>query len=173
MSPRFLSAAIVIVLAGSSWFAPEIHAQAADESGARAITPAIATSLAQPLRLVEDGQFQPIMPRPVSISGAASRFGARALMTSLYASTATMQLLDVHSTFKALDRGAIEVNPLMSGLVQNRAAFITTKAAMAAVTIYAANKMAKHNKVAAVLTLVAMNSAYAMVVSNNYRIAGR
>jgi hypothetical protein len=33
--------------------------------------------------------------------------------------------------------------------------------------------MAKRNKVAAIATLVAMNSAYAMIVQHNYRVAQR
>ena len=37
----------------------------------------------------------------------------------------------------------------------------------------AANRMAKRNKVAAVVTLVAVNSAYAAIVSHNYALANR
>jgi hypothetical protein len=98
--------------------------------------------------------------------------GGRALMGSLYASTAVMQALDIHSTLKGLDRGAVESNPLMAGLTSNKAAFIATKVGVAAGTILAARHVAKRNKVAAALTLVALNSAYAVVVSRNYKIAG-
>ena len=93
------------------------------------------------------------------------------MMTSLYVSTATMQALDVHSTLKAFSTGAVEANPLMTGVTKNPAAFIALKAGVAASTIMAARQMAKHNKVAAVVTLVAVNSVYAMVVSHNYRVA--
>jgi hypothetical protein len=45
------------------------------------------------------------------------------------------------------------------------------KAAIAAFSIYSANKMAKHNKVGAIITMAAMNSAYAWVVSHNMNLA--
>lgn len=102
------------------------------------------------------------------------RYGSRkGLLNSLYASTAVMQGLDVHSTLMAFRSGAVEGNPLMVGATRNRAAFIATKAAVTAATIFAAKKIARKNKVAAVITLVAVNSAYAMVVAHNYRLASR
>jgi hypothetical protein len=165
-----LVGASIVVLCVSPWFVREARAQ---ES-------VIPTSLVQPLQAAEEGQAPVSLTLPRSVTAgldvtqpSKSPRGFNTLMTSLYASTATMQVLDVHSTFKAVDRGATEVNPMMSGLVANRAAFVTTKVAMAAATIYAASRVAKHNKMAAVVTLVAMNSAYAMIVSNNYHIAGR
>lgn len=94
-------------------------------------------------------------------------------MTSLYASTAIMQALDVHSTMRALDHGALEANPLMTGVTGNKAAFVALKAGVAMSTVMMARHMSKRNKVAAIVTLVAINSAYAMVVSHNYRVAGR
>jgi hypothetical protein len=40
-------------------------------------------------------------------------------------------------------------------------------------TVLAARHMAKRNKVAAIATLIAVNSAYAMIVQHNYRVAQR
>ena len=94
-----------------------------------------------------------------------------AVLTSLYAATAVMQALDVHSTMKALEAGAVEANPLMSGVTKNRGAFMATKAAVAAGTVFAVQRIAKRSKVAAIVTAVAINSAYAMVVRHNYKIA--
>lgn len=113
-----------------------------------------------------DEQQVPAIPRP----RPGSRSGP-AVMFSLYATTATMQALDVHSTMRAIDRGAVEANPLMGGLVNNRPAFIATKAAVAAGTIFAAREVAKRNKVAAAITLIAINSAYAFVAHHNYKLA--
>ena len=102
------------------------------------------------------------------------RYGSKkGLLNSLYASTAVMQGLDVHSTVMAFRGGAVEGNPLTAGATRNRAAFIATKAAVTAATIFAAKKIAKKNKLAAVITLVAVNSAYAMIVAHNYRLAQR
>lgn len=99
--------------------------------------------------------------------------GGKSLLNSLYATTVVMQVLDIHSTLQALNNGAVEGNPIMSGVAGRPGAFIATKAAVAAGSIWAANKMAKRNKVAAVMTLVAVNSAYAAIVSHNYRLASR
>ncbi|HWB17268.1 MAG TPA: DUF5658 family protein [Vicinamibacterales bacterium] len=93
------------------------------------------------------------------------------LLTSLYVTTAVMQALDVHSTYQALGRGAVEANPLVSGMTGHKAAFFAAKASVAAASIMAARRMAEHNKVAAILTMVGINSAYAMVVAHNYHVA--
>jgi len=45
------------------------------------------------------------------------------------------------------------------------------KAGAAAGIILAARSMAKRNKFAAVITLIGINSAYAAIVSHNYRVA--
>jgi hypothetical protein len=93
------------------------------------------------------------------------------LLMSLYVTTAVMQALDVHSTYQALGRGAVEANPLVSGMTGHKAAFFAAKASVAAASIMAARRVAEHNKVAAVLTMVGINSAYAMVVALNYHVA--
>jgi len=94
-------------------------------------------------------------------------------LRSLYVTTATMQALDVHSTFAALNRGGGEANPLMNGLTKNRVAFGAVKAGVAATSIYAAHRLGKHNRVAAIALLIGINSAYAAVVSHNYRVANQ
>jgi hypothetical protein len=99
------------------------------------------------------------------------RIGSSGMLKSLYASTAVMQALDVHSTMSVLNRGGGEANPLMSGVVRNKAAFIGVKAAVATGTILAAREIGKRNKVAAIATLVGINSVYALVVQHNYRVA--
>jgi hypothetical protein len=147
-------------------------AQVLSDSTPPSVT-SLVNSLTTPVRLAED-QFvvQASLPRPVVVK-TDSKFASKTLMASLYATTATMQMLDVDSTLKSLNRGAVETNPLMSGLVNNRAAFIATKAGIAAATIYATSKIAKNSKLRAALTLVAINSAYAMIVKHNYSIARR
>jgi hypothetical protein len=111
----------------------------------------------------------PSLQRPVAFERPSNR--PSALMLSLYASTAAMQMLDVHSTLTAVKQGASESNPLMKGLASNKAAFIAMKAGVAASTILASRNMAKRNKVAAIATMIAINSAYAFVVNHNYKVA--
>jgi hypothetical protein len=127
----------------------------------------LSATTAAPVRFGELEPMKPIVPiRPKTTFGSS-----KGLLPSLYASTAVMQGLDIHSTMMAFNSGAVEGNPLMSGATRNRAAFIATKAAVTAGTILLARKIAKKNKVAAVVTLVAVNSAYAMVVAHNYNLA--
>ena len=102
------------------------------------------------------------------VAPGSSRSG---LLSSLLVSTVVLQALDVHSTYRALGRGAVEANPLMAGVTGNKGAFIATKAAVATATVLAARHMGKRNKVAAIATLIAINSAYAVVVDHNYRVA--
>jgi hypothetical protein len=99
------------------------------------------------------------------------RSGQSKLLSSLMVSSVVLQALDVHSTYRALGQGAVEANPVMAGVTGNTAAFIATKAAVATATVMAARHLGKRNKIAAIATLVAINSVYAFVVDHNYRVA--
>ena len=90
-------------------------------------------------------------------------------LVPLYASFATLQALDAHSTARALDYGAVEANPVMKGIAGNPAALLAVKAAGTAGVIFASEKMWKKNRAAAVFFMVAANSAMAWVVQHNYR----
>jgi hypothetical protein len=168
--PRTLIAALFVALGATpavaqeipdprTTIAPALPNRAVDRSAEQARAAVAADDSSQ-------GEAQAPSLRP--------RFGERAgttLMVSLYATTATMQALDVHSTLRALDRGALEANPIMGRLVHNRPAFIATKAAVATGTILVARQVAKRNKIAAAVTLIAINSAYAYVAHHNYKVA--
>src|SRR5262245_37608401 len=96
-----------------------------------------------------------------------------ALLTSLYVSTVSLQILDLHSTALAVNRGAVEINPVVSELLKHPGALLAGKIGVAAGTIYAVNKVAKRHKTAAIVTLIAVDVGYAYVVARNYRIASR
>jgi hypothetical protein len=127
-----------------------------------ALASAPVSAVASPATAERDVSFY----RPTAETSHSSK-----LLTSLYVTTAVMQALDVHSTYQALNRGAVEANPLVSGMTGHKAAFIAAKAAVATASIMAARRMAEHNKVAAILTMVGINSAYAMIVAHNYHVA--
>jgi hypothetical protein len=92
-------------------------------------------------------------------------------LVPLYASFATLQALDYASTTRALAGGnAREANPVMSGVVGNRAAFVAIKAGATAGVILAGEKMWKKHRVAAVVFVAALNGAVAAVVARNYRV---
>ena len=97
-----------------------------------------------------------------------------AALVPLYVSLGSLQALDIDSTMKALNRGAVEANPLMRGVVGSPPAAIAIKAAFtAAILIASSEKLWKKNRVAAVLLMVGMNGFYAAVVAHNYSVAHR
>jgi hypothetical protein len=93
------------------------------------------------------------------------------LMFSLYAATAMTQAFDAHSTLRAIDNGAREGNPALSSLAEHRTSFLLLKAGAAAGTIYLGRRIDKHHRVMAIVSLVAVNSAYAMLIRHNYSVA--
>ena len=93
-------------------------------------------------------------------------------LPAMYAMQAALQALDAHSTYSAINRGAVEANPLMQGVVQNKGAMMAVKAGVAAGTILLAERMWKRgNRMGAIATMLVANGVTAMVVANNYRVA--
>jgi hypothetical protein len=116
-----------------------------------------------------DADQLPTLQRPTTAKRPS--IGTSGLLMSLYMSTAALQALDVHSTLSVMKYGGGEKNPMMRGIAGNPGALIAMKAGVAAGTIFATHKASKRNKVAAIVTSVAINSAYLFVVSHNYRVA--
>jgi hypothetical protein len=106
----------------------------------------------------------PQAPKPGGTPNRGLRFG-------LYASFATLQALDAHSTLEAIRRGGAEANPFMRGVAARPAALVAIKAGTAAATVMLAEKLSKRNPVASVLMMTALNSAYATIVAHNYQVA--
>ena len=98
-----------------------------------------------------------------------AREGRPDALVPLYVSFSALQVLDIHSTTRAIDRGAVEANPVLRGVVGNQVGLVALKAAGTAGLIYASEKMWKRNRTASVIFMVAANSAMAWVVQNNYR----
>ncbi|MEP6919161.1 MAG: DUF5658 family protein [Acidobacteriota bacterium] len=82
----------------------------------------------------------------------------------LYGSYGALQTLDMSSTIAARNRGAREANPILAGGYGNATA---TKVLMAAASIAAVQLVAKKNRKAAFVTMIALNVASAAVVVNN------
>ena len=95
------------------------------------------------------------------------------LLIPMYVSFAALQAMDAHSTMKAIDRGYVEVNPLVAPSTRNSAAMAAMKVAVTASVIVCSERLWRHNRVAAVVTMIAVNGAYAAIVANNYRTASR
>jgi len=113
----------------------------------------------------------PPAPTVTTATDARARADAerpRALMP-LYVSFAGLQVFDAHSTTRAIRHGASEANPLMRGLADKPAGMLAVKAAGTAGVIYASEQLWRRNKTAAVVFMLAANSALAWVVQHNYR----
>ena len=121
-----------------------------------------AASVASPFRRKFDVERRPPFERTPARPTA---------LVPLYAGFATLQALDYASTTRALAGGnAREPNPMMGGIVGNRAAFVAVKAAAATAVICAGEKMWKKNRVAAVIFVAALNGAMTAVVARNYAV---
>lgn len=93
-------------------------------------------------------------------------------LPALYVAQAALQALDAHSTYSAINRGGVEANPLMKGVVGNKGAMMAVKAGVAASTIWIAERMWKRgNRVGAIATMLIANGVTAAVVANNYKVA--
>lgn len=156
---RFLVASFLGTLLTAS------TAVAADQEGITALTPSIGTAVISLVPKAETAAAAtPSLPR-------AAEFRRPSLLPALYSSAAILQGYDAYSTLTVLKHGGVEANPFMKGITKNPAAFVGLKAGVATMSILAAERMWKnHNRVGAVLTMVASNSVMAMVAANNARV---
>jgi hypothetical protein len=105
-----------------------------------------------------------------AMSPAVEQTGTRdrGVLLPLYASFATLQALDAHSTVRAIRAGGEEANPLLRGVADRPAALYALKAGVTASTIFLAEKLRVRNRTGAIVLMAALNSAYAVVVAHNY-----
>jgi hypothetical protein len=136
----------------------------------------LAAQEAQPLRLsVAVISAAAVGSTPdVPAAPADDRFVVRnrrpGALVPLYVSFGALQVLDLHSTARALDHGAVEANPVVRPFASNQFGMVALKAAGTTGVIFASEQMWKKNKVAAVAFMVAANSAMTWVVQHNYRV---
>jgi hypothetical protein len=117
-----------------------------------------------------DSRFQPQhLGAPFAREARIASERPKALV-GLYASLGVVQMLDLVSTKSALKNGAVELNGSMRGSVGKQ---LGMKAAMTVGTIALTERLWKKNKMAAILTAAAANSALAMISANNFRNAQR
>ena len=128
---------------------------AADQS-APAIRASLATAAAQ-------APGAPIQPQ------STVKQTPRGLLPALYAGNIALQIMDTHSTFRALDSGLVESNPVMGWTTEHPVAFVSMKAAATATTILVAEKIRKKYPRRAALFMAGVNTAYAFIVMHNYR----
>ncbi len=96
-----------------------------------------------------------------------------ALLVPLYLAYGGLQVLDAHSTLNAVDAGARETNPLVRQALGNTAGMLALKSGAAVGVVLLTEKLWQRNRTAAVLTMIAINSAYITIAAHNYRTAQR
>jgi hypothetical protein len=138
------------------------------------------TLIAAPAR-AQDGPlparaFSPLftVAAPLTPVSDEHRRDARAVddrrgLLPLYISFASLQMLDAHATLRAVRAGAVERNPLLRGVADKPAALVALKVGVAVSTIALADRVSRRNRVAALVLMAALNSAYTAVVLHNYR----
>jgi hypothetical protein len=97
----------------------------------------------------------------------------RLAMGTLTSTTVVAQIYDADSTYKSLRRGGVELNPVLSWASHNPWTYLAIKSGGLAGTLWTVHRMGKRHKVAAVLTLVALNGVYYKIIKENYAIARR
>jgi hypothetical protein len=95
------------------------------------------------------------------------------VLSALYGSFLGLQVADVQSTLRGVNRGAHEVNPLMKPFASQPAAMTAVKAGAAAGVLLMADRVWRRNHLAGLIVMVAANSACATAVARNYRLAAR
>jgi hypothetical protein len=91
----------------------------------------------------------------------------------LEASYIALNAADVIFTYRALDKGAEEANPLLRGFVKSKPLTIAFKAGTTGLVLYANRKITKENKTVGYATLIALNLLYGYIVNNNYQVTMR
>jgi hypothetical protein len=144
--PRAQKSAVDFTLASNELFVPGVTA---------------------PVLAVEPPPAQGLLTAPRS----QSSFAGPALRRSLIVSFSALQLLDAHSTTKALQSGGREANPAMAGIASNRTVLFAVKAGTAAATAYLAERLSKNHPKKAIVLMAVLNGTYAAIVAHNYRVA--
>ncbi len=96
-----------------------------------------------------------------------------AALVPLYLTFGGLQVLDAHSTLSAVNLGARETNPLVRQALGSPAGMLALKSGAAVGVVLLTEKLRKRNRTAAVLTMIAINSAYVTIAAHNYRTARR
>ena len=169
---QYVQRVVVTTALGLAGLPTICHAQ---ESGAapRQPTPRLSATSAPSLSTTNGiiPADEPIDVRQPSISQTAESRPTQRLgvMLPLYASFATLQTLDAHSTMRALQNGGVESNPLLRDFASQPAALFAMKAGVTASTILLTEKLRSKNRVAAIALMAALDSFYGIVVVHNYR----
>ena len=117
---------------------------------------------------IEQSAAADVQPRLDVHSSTPATRGA--IFTTLEASHIALQGLDLAGTLWALDNGLVEANPVMRGLTAHPAALVAVKAAATGGTVLLARRLARQNRMAGIILMAAVDSAYTFVVVRNFAL---
>lgn len=186
-SAGMLCAALVVLVAvapnGAFAQEPPPRPLAQDADVPVVLSPNVVPAVAAPGRADAPEQTPPLRGAPPRITehrtGAGAdtftavtpRAGPGSLLTALYLGFAGTQALDAHSTLLATGRGARETNPLVNPFVGNAVALVAVKAGIGVGIVYMTERLRRHSRLGAIVTMVALNSTAATLAARNYRVA--
>ena len=105
-------------------------------------------------------------PNTVSVNPAPPMRGA--VLPGLYVSAAALQVYDGLSTMTGLKQGAVEANPLMTGIAGKSIALWAVKGGVTTVSIFAAERLwRQHRRAEAIAMMVAVNGVAVAVAARN------
>ncbi|RPI50366.1 MAG: hypothetical protein EHM55_21550 [Acidobacteria bacterium] len=107
-------------------------------------------------------------PMPVRQMTSAS-----AASLAMYGAYGMLQVLDAHSTRRAIANNGVEANPIVRPLASSRIGLISLKVASGAGVMYLMERVRKKHPAAALALAIGINSLQAVVVVHNYRVARR
>jgi len=110
----------------------------------------------------------PASAQDVAAPDRAATDRSKALVP-LYVSFVALQAADIHSTWRALNAGSVEMNPLLKGVSGNHIGLLAAKAAGTVAVIGVSEHLRTKNRTAAILLMVSSNAAMTWVVEHNYR----
>src|SRR5947207_15224122 len=90
------------------------------------------------------------------------------VLPALYVGAAALQVYDGLSTMSGLKQGAVEANPVISGIAGKSLALWAVKGGITTVSIYTAERMwRQHRRAEAIAMMVAVNGVAAAVAARN------
>jgi hypothetical protein len=139
-------------------------------------TPPLVPTLGPSARTIHDALSTDVLMQELDLprtpvtrpAGTRDEHAGGTLLPALYVGFGALQVLDAHSTTRAVGAGHRERNPVMAPFAGNTGAMLAVKAATTAGTVYMAHRLARRHRLAATVLMIAMNGAYAAIVAANY-----
>lgn len=165
------------------WLAgPLVRSLSAEDATTLVSRPLCASVTGVPLPVLSGLSSQPPFgrfletPNPVAVRTKVTSFPLGSapprrpgVLPALHVSFAALQVLDAESTLRGVSAGGYELNLILGAVVDRPAAFFAVKGGMTALTPFLNERLWKRNRKASVILITVIDSAYVLVVANNYR----